>query len=183
MTAIRQPAATPVTPTPAPAATAPAPAATREEAMKRVAERLDAAGLGADAFTQVSSRTTAAGKAYAATRAVGASVAGNVRGALWFTGILSVGWNLGAVLLRKSSVPDAGAAIAGDLVSNVVGGAAGATVSTLGTIALGTIMGAGPALTIASAFLGIGTFMVADALVKRSDLYKAAKARVREALS
>ncbi|MEB3330473.1 MAG: hypothetical protein VKQ33_14705 [Candidatus Sericytochromatia bacterium] len=176
MTTIRQPAA-------APPPMLPAPAATREEALQRMADRLEAAGLGADAYTQVAGRTTAAGKAYAATRAVGASVAGNVRGALWFTGILSVGWNVGAVLLRKSSVPDAGATIAGDLVSNVVGGAAGATVSTLGTIALGTVLGAGPALTIASAVLGIGAFMVTDALVKRSDFYKAAKASVREALS
>lgn len=158
-------------------------AATREEALKRMADRLESAGLGADAYTRVAERTTSAGKAFAATRAVGASVAGNIRGALWFTGILSVGWNVGAVLLRKSSVPDAGAAVAGDLVSNVVGGAAGAAASTLGTIALGTVMGAGPALTIASAVLGIGTFFVADALVKRSALYHGAKARVREALS
>ncbi|MEB3221852.1 MAG: hypothetical protein VKS61_07200 [Candidatus Sericytochromatia bacterium] len=177
MTTVRQPAAAPASPGPA------ATAATREEALQRMADRLEAAGLGADAYTQVAGRTTAAGKAYAATRAVGASVAGNLRGALWFTGILSVGWNLGAVLLRKSSVPDAGAAVAGDLLSNVVGGAAGATVSTLGTIALGSVMGAGPALTIASVVLGFGTFYVADRLVKGSEFYKATKAKVREALS
>jgi hypothetical protein len=148
-----------------------------------VIPRLQAAGLGADAYTKVAERTTAAGKTYAATRAVGASIGGNIRGALLFTGILSVVWNVGAVLLRKSSVPDAGAAVAGDLVSNVVGGAAGAAASTLGTIALGTVIGAGPALTIASAVLGIGTFFVADALVKRSALYHGAKASVRKALS
>jgi hypothetical protein len=157
--------------------------AARREAFKRVAEKLDAVGLGADAYTQVAAKSTAAGKALAATHAISASVLGNIRGALLFTGIFSVGWNTGAVLLKKSSVPQAGAAVAGDLVASVVGGAAGAAASTVGTIVLGTVMGPGPALTLAAGLLGIGTFLVADYFVKRSSLYATAKQRVREALS
>ncbi|MEB3195965.1 MAG: hypothetical protein VKP62_02070 [Candidatus Sericytochromatia bacterium] len=161
----------------------PASPATREEALKRMAERLESVGMGADAYTQVAARSSLPGKAYQATRAIGSSVIGNVKGALWFTGLFSLAWNAGTVLFGRTSVPDAGANVAGDLVSNVVGGAAGATASTLGTLVLGAILGPGPVLTVSAAGLGLVMFFVADALVKRSGFYKQTKVQVRQMLS
>jgi hypothetical protein len=63
----------------------------------------------------------------------------------------------------------------GDLASGVVGGAAGAAASAIGTSVLGGVLGTGAMLSVAGLGFGIAGYMIADHFLRQTATFQKLK--------
>ena len=129
------------------------------------------------------SATTAARASSAGRSALFGSVMGAIRSSVIVNGVLTLAINGFKVATGKMSLADAGANVSGDMMSAVVGGAAGGAASAVGTFALAGILGTGFPLTLAGIGLGIAGYMLADTFLRQTKLYNDVKTSVRNLLA
>jgi hypothetical protein len=87
-------------------------------------------------------------------------------------GVISVATNAWELYNKRETGAQAGANVAGDLVSAAVGGAGGAVVSTVGCGMLAAMGMSGGLLSIAGIGLGIGGYFLADTFLRNTSLFK-----------
>lgn len=87
-------------------------------------------------------------------------------------GVISVATNAWELYNKRETGAQAGANVAGDLVSAAVGGAGGAVVSTVGCGMLAAMGMSGGLLSIAGIGLGIGGYFLADTFLRNTTLFK-----------
>jgi hypothetical protein len=86
--------------------------------------------------------------------------------------LVSVATNGWELYNKRETGAQAGANVAGDVVSSAVGGAGGAIVSYMGCGMLEMMGAGGGLLTIAGIGLGIGGYFLADTLLRNTNLFK-----------
>lgn len=129
------------------------------------------------------SAATAARAGDAGRSAMFGSVMGAIKSSVIVNGILSLAVNGYKVYTKQSTLGQAGGEFTGDMMSAVVGGAAGGVASAVGTFALAGILGTGLPLTLAGIGLGIAGYMLADSVLKKTSFYQNAKAKVAQMLA
>jgi hypothetical protein len=126
-------------------------------------------------------------KANASANARGATFAGiksAVKSSVLVGGLLSLATNGWQVYKKQEDVATAGANVSGDLVSSAVSGAAGAAVSSIGTMALTAVgLTAGLPLTLAGIALGIGGYMIADKFLRATPIFQKLTSGVHDLLA
>jgi hypothetical protein len=95
-----------------------------------------------------------------------------VKSSVIFGSIISVATNGWELYNKRESGAQAGANVAGDVVSSAVGGAGGAVASYIGCGILETMGAGGGLLTIAGLGLGIGGYFLADTLLRNTNIFK-----------
>ncbi|MEB3196423.1 MAG: hypothetical protein VKP62_04395 [Candidatus Sericytochromatia bacterium] len=142
----------------------------------------EAKGLFAKA-ARSKSASTAARAGQAGRSAMFGSVLGAVKSSALVNGVLTLAVNGYLLATGKLTLPDAGANVSGDMMSAVVGGAAGGAASALGTFALAGLLGTGLPLTLVGMGLGIAGYLVADTFLRQTKLYQDVKSSVRQLLA
>jgi hypothetical protein len=142
----------------------------------------EAKGLFAKA-ARSKSATTAARAGQAGRSALFGSVMGAIKSSVIVNGLLTVAVNGYKLATGKATLADAGSAVSGDMMSAVVGGAAGGAASAMGTFALAGILGTGLPLTLVGMGLGIAGYLVADSFLRQTKLYNDVKTSVRNMLA
>ena len=125
-----------------------------------------------------SARAGAAGRS-----AMFGSIVSAVKTSVIVNGLLSVAINGWKVFNKEQTTAQAGGNVTGDMMSAVVGGAAGGAASALGTFALAGILGTGLPLTLAGIGLGIAGYMLADGWLKNTKFYNDVKTKVTTMLT
>ena len=105
-----------------------------------------------------------------------------VKSSVIFNGILSLAMNGYKVFTKQQTVADGGANVTGDVASAAVGGAAGAVASAAGTALLGSLGLAGLPLTLLTVGLGVGGYLVADTMFRKTNFFQTMTSSVRNAL-
>lgn len=127
---------------------------------------------------------TAAAKASSAGRsALFGSVMGAIRSSVIINGVLSLGINGYKLFRNQTTMADAGANVTGDMMSAVVGGAAGGLASAAGTFALAGVLGTGLPLTLVGMGLGVAGYLVADQFLRGTKIFQDVTGAVRRALA
>lgn len=127
---------------------------------------------------------TAAARASSAGRsALFGSVMGAIRSSVIINGVLSLGINGYKLFKKETTMADAGANVTGDMMSAVVGGAAGGLASAAGTFALAGVLGTGLPLTLVGMGLGVAGYLVADRFLRGTKLFQDVTGAVRRMLS
>jgi len=127
---------------------------------------------------------SAAARASSAGRsALFGSVMGAIRSSVIINGVLSLGINGYKLFKKETTMADAGANVTGDMMSAVVGGAAGGVASAAGTFALAGILGTGLPLTLVGMGLGVAGYLVADRFLRGTKIFQDVTGAVRRTLA
>lgn len=129
------------------------------------------------------SAATAARAGEAGRSAMFGSILSAVKSSVIVNGVISLALNGWKVYNKEETLGQAGGNVTGDLMSAVVGGAAGGVCSALGTFALAGVLGTGLPLTLAGIGLGIVGYMVADGWLKKTKIYNDVKTKVATMLA
>lgn len=137
-------------------------------------------------FARARSARTPRAAANASSSARGAmmsSIKGAVMSSVLVNGIISAAINGYKVYNKQETTAEAGAYVAGDLASAVVGGAAGGAASAAGTFLLAGILGTGLPLTIVGMGLGVVGYIVADKMLRQTEIFRKLTTSVHSMLS
>lgn len=113
-----------------------------------------------------------------------AGVMGAIKTSVIVNGLFSLAINGYQVYSKKQTMAQGGANFSGDLMSAVVGGAAGGVASAAGTAILCSAFGmtAGLPLTLIGIGLGVVGYMVGDTFLKNTKIYNDVKTKVHSLL-
>ncbi|MFP5502872.1 MAG: hypothetical protein ACLGIN_10315, partial [Candidatus Sericytochromatia bacterium] len=100
-------------------------------------------------------------------------VLGAIKSSVIVGGLISIGVNGYQAIKGQQTWRQAGTAVAGDLASAAVGGAAGAAASAIATPMLAGMLGAGSLIvTLGSIGVGIAAYAVADSWLRKTPFFQ-----------
>lgn len=117
----------------------------------------------------------------AGTSSMWGSITGAIKTSLIFNGLLSLAINGYMLYTNQETNQDAGANVAGDLTTAVVGGAAAGAATMGGTYLLAGILGVGLPLTLCGMALGCVGYFLAANVWQSTSIYNQIKAAVHNA--